>query len=382
MATKETIESLYNQYLNNNISEEELERFLQMLHTTKGELTISSLMDGTWHEMFETQKPSIIPLYKRTWYRVAVAASFLLVLSVVGYFIFNNSAPKKIAKIEQKQQHYNNDVAPGGNKAILTLANGTQIVLDSAANGALTQQGNTKIIKLGNGQLTYNSLNKKPGEVLFNTVSTPKGGQYQIILVDGSKVWLNAASSLRFPTSFTGKERKVELSGEGYFEVAKNAAMPFRVTVKDMQVEVLGTHFNVNAYNDESAIKTTLLEGSVKVKSDRIANSISRSALLNPGEQAEFTKEHIFKINSHPNLEEVVAWKEGNFEFNKTSITEIMLQISRWYDLKVDYEGSIPANRFSGKISRDVNLSQVMEMIQYTGIEMKIKNKKITIKGD
>lgn len=387
MATKETIESLYNRYLNNDISEEELESFLQLLHTPKGELTISSLMDGTWQEMFETQQPAVIPMYKRIWYKVAVAASILLLLSLGTYFIFNKSAPKQIAEVEKQQQIHKDDVAPGGNKAILTLANGSQIVLDSTTNGALTQQGNTKIIKLNDGQLIYNPLNHSStslgtGKILYNTISTPKGGQYQIVLADGSRVWLNAASSLRFPTAFTGKERKVELSGEGYFEVAKNAAMSFRVSVNDMQVEVLGTHFNVNAYSDESAIKTTLLEGSVKVKSERSANSVSRSALLKPGEQADFTKDHNFKINSHPNLEEVVAWKDGNFEFNNTPVTDIMRQISRWYNVEVDYDGPIPANQLTGKISRDVNLSQLMEMIQYTGIDMKIKNKKITIWRD
>ncbi len=379
MATKETIESIYNRYLNNDISEEELEIFLLMLHTPEEELTISSLMDGTWREMFETQEPPVIPMYKRTWYRVAAAASVLLLLSIGGYFIFNNLAPKQIADIEKQQQFNKNDVAPGGNKAILTLANGTQIVLDSAANGALTQQGNTKIIKLDNGQLAYNPLNQKPGEILYNTISTPKGGQYQIVLADGSKVWLNAASSLRFPASFSGKERKVQLTGEGYFEVAKNAAMPFRVSVNGIQVEVLGTHFDVNAYSDESTIKTTLLEGSVKIKNEMPANSGSPSILLAPGEQADFTKDHNFKINSHANLEEVIAWKDGNFEFNNTPVTDIMRQVSRWYDVEVDYRGGQPAHKLTGKISRNVNLSQLIGMLQYTGVNMKIENKKIII---
>jgi ferric-dicitrate binding protein FerR (iron transport regulator) len=318
---------------------------------------------------------------------VAAAASILLLLSVGAYLIFNNLAPKQIAEAAKQQQIREDDVAPGGNKAILTLANGTQIILDSAANGALTQQGNTKIIKLDNGQLAYDPLNHsstslRTVEVLYNTISTPKGGQYQIVLADGSKVWLNAASSLRFPTSFSGKERKVELTGEGYFEVAKNAAMPFRVSVNGMQVEALGTHFNVNAYSDESSIKTTLLEGAVKMKNDMPANSGSSSILLAPGEQADFTKDHNFKINSNPNLEEIIAWKDGNFEFNDTPITDIMRQISRWYDVEVDYKGEQPAHKLTGKISRNVNLSSLIDMLQYTGVNMKIENKKIIIWED
>jgi ferric-dicitrate binding protein FerR (iron transport regulator) len=391
VATKETIETLYNRYLNNNISKEELEDFLQMLHTPEGDLTVSSLMDGTWREMFETPQPAAVPMYKRTWIRVAAAVIIFIVLSVGGYFIFNDPQPKQIAETEKEQPYNNkNDIAPGGNKAVLTLANGTQIVLDSVANGALTQQGNTKIIKLDNGQLAYNplthsstSLHSSPSlrtdEVLYNTISTPKGGQYQIVLADGSKVWLNAASSLRFPASFSGKERRVELTGEGYFEVAKNANKPFRVSVKDMQVEVLGTHFNVNAYSDEGSIKTTLLEGSVKIKNEMPAKSGSSSILLARGEQADLTKDHNFKINFDANLEEVVAWKNGNFEFNDTPIADIMRQVSRWYDVQIDYRGPHPAHKLTGKISRNVNLSSLIDMLQYAGVNMKVENKKIII---
>lgn len=379
LSTKKKIETLYERYLNNDISEDELENFLQMLHTPGGELTVSSLMDGTWQEMFETGQLAVIPMYKRTWYRVVAAASILLTLSAGGYFILNKPAPRQIAETVKQQGIAKNDVAPGGNKAILTLSNGTQIVLDSVANGALAQQGNTKIIKLDNGQLAYDPLNQKPGEVLYNTISTPRGGQYQIVLSDGSRVWLNAASSLRFPASFTGKERKVELTGEGYFEVAKNTAMPFRVSVKGMQVEVLGTHFNVNAYDDEGSLATTLLEGSVKVENEKSENPGFNVITLKSGEQANLSGDGKLKINHYVNTEEVIAWKDGNFDFNNTPVTDIMRQISRWYDMDVEYKGAIPTNRLTGKISRKVNLSQLMDMIQYTGVNMEIKNKKITI---
>ncbi|CAL1519105.1 FecR domain-containing protein [Chitinophaga sp. MM2321] len=378
MATKETIQSLYSRYLKDDISKEELAHFLQILHTPEDELTISSLMDGTWQEMFEPQQAPVIPMYKSTWFRMAAAASILLLLSVGGYFILSNPASKRMAETGEQHQLHKNDAAPGGNKAILTLANGTQIVLDSAANGALTQQGNTKVIKLDNGQLAYNPSGQKPGEVLYNTISTPKGGQYQIVLADGSKVWLNAASSLRFPAAFSGKERAVQLTGEAYFEVAKNAAMPFHVNVNNIQVEVLGTHFNVNAYEDESSVATTLLEGAVRVKNELSANP-NNNVVLKPGEQAGLAKDGNLKINRAVNVAEVVAWKDGNFEFNNASVTDIMRQVSRWYDVELDYRGRKPARKLTGKISRNVNLSQLISMLEYTGVNMKIENKKIII---
>ena len=267
----------------------------------------------------------------------------------------------------------NHDVAPGGNRAVLTLANGSQIILDSAANGNLAQQGNTKIVKLDSGQLAYNSLNERSDDVLYNTISTPRGGQYQIVLADGSKVWLNAASSLKFPTAFTGKERKVELTGEGYFEVAKNARMPFRVAVTGMTVEVLGTHFNINAYIDESTIKTTLLEGSVKVaKSDR-------QLVIKPGQQAELTPNAEFIIHNSIDVDEVMAWKNGLFNFNKADIKEIMRQAARWYDVDVVYEGNISGEKYIGKVARNTNLSEMMKILELNGVKYRIDGRKITV---
>lgn len=375
MIKREAIESLYNRYLNNEISKEELQEFLQILQTPEGERTISSLMDGAWKEMFETQQADVIPLYRRVWYR-AMVASILILFTVWSYFVLNNPVSKQIA-----ENQYENDISPGDDRAVLTLANGAQIVLESVANGAVTQQGNTKVIKLDNGQLAYSSLNRTSSEVLYNTISTPKGGQYQIVLADGSKVWLNAASSLRFPASFSGKERKVELSGEGYFEVAENPSVPFIVSVNGMQVEVLGTHFNVNAYHDESSIVTTLLEGSVSVKKQVSTKPESNMVILKPGEQADLAKDGVLKINHAVNLTEVVAWKDGNFEFDNTPVTEIMRQVSRWYDVEIVYEGLLPTHQLTGQISRKVNLSQLIDMIQYTGIQIEIANKKIIIGG-
>jgi transmembrane sensor len=277
-------------------------------------------------------------------------------------------------KPENKKQ----DVSPGGNKAILTLSDGSTIVLDGAANGTLTQQGNSKIIKMTNGQLVYNSSSVKPAEVLYNTITTPKGGQYQLILADGSKVWLNAASSLRYPVTFTGKERKVELTGEAYFEVAKNAAMPFKINVEGRsEVEVLGTHFNINSYVDEGTINTTLLEGSVKVT----GFSNHNSKLIVPGEQAQLHQNGLISLNRNLNIEEVMAWKNGNFFFNKSDLQTVLRQLSRWYDVEIVYEGNVPKREFEGEMERGLNLSQVLKILEKNDVHFKIeKNKLIVMK--
>ena len=295
-----------------------------------------------------------------SWTRVAAAVIIVLLLSLGGYFYFNNRNEKQIAKTETQQQRFKNDIAPGGNKAVLTLANGTQIILDSAANGTLTQQGNAKVIKLDSGQLAYTSTSLSTSEVLYNTISTPRGGQYQIVLADGSKVWLNAASSLKYPTSFTGKERNVELTGEGYFEIAHNATMPFRVRVNDMNVEVFGTHFNINAYDDENIIRTTLLEGSVKVTK---GNS---TGLLKPGQQGQLNESGDIKISNDTDLDEVMAWKEGRFLFKRTDIQSIMRQLSRWYNIDIVYK-NVPATGFNAKIPRNTSVSNILKVLELTG---------------
>lgn len=302
---------------------------------------------------------------RHLWLRIAAAAVIIIALSVGGYFIFKDHSIKPIAKTET-QQPFKNDLAPGGNKAVLTLANGAQIILDSAGNGMLTQQGSTKIIKLDNGHLSYKSLNEKPAQVLYNTISTPRGGQYQVVLADGSKVWLNAASSLRFPTSFTGKERDVELTGEGYFEVAHNAAKPFKVSVNGVEVQVLGTHFNINGYNDEATIKTTLLEGSVKVGKG------SASKMIRPGEQAQI-ENHSNPLNPKIMVQAVdvdaaVAWKNGRFIFHGNDIQSVMRQLARWYDVNVNYQGNVTDEEFVGMINRSryENISEILDMLEKT----------------
>lgn len=312
-----------------------------------------------------------MPAKKKTAWQYIAAAAVIIAVSTAGYFFFNGkqqtTAPVA-ASLEMKH-----DALPGGNKATLTLADGSVIVLDTTANGNLAQQGNTKVIKLDSGMLAYNAGNANTTEVLYNTITTPRGGQYQIQLPDGTKVWLNAASSLHFPTVFTGNERDVTLTGEGYFEVAHNAAKPFHVITGSTQVEVLGTHFNIMAYPDEAVIKTTLLEGSVKV------SSASNTTLLKPGQQANVNKSGTIRLIPNADTEEAIGWKDGLFKLNQTDIPEIMRQVARWYDVEIIYEGAVPGGSISGDISRNMNLSKVLKVLELSGVHCRITDKKIYV---
>ena len=334
----------------------------------------------------ENQSP-VVEMPVRRKRRIWAAASIIAVmLAAGGYYLLLNKAPDEVVTTTQKETLLNNDATPGGNRAVLTLADGSQIILDSAANGTLSEQGNIKVLKLNNGRLSYNKTANPSSEVLYNKVSTPRGGQYNIILSDGTAVWLNAVSSIRYPAAFTGNERKVEITGEAYFEVApltpkgESKKMPFIVQIvtpsgESGKVEVLGTHFNINAYGDEPVVKTTLLEGSVKVTKD-IA-----SAILRPGEQVSISQSSGI---SHPipvQTDEVIAWKNGLFHFNNTSLNELLRQLVRWYDVEVEFQGQPVEQRFGGEITRDNNLSDVLQILNYSRIKFSIEGKKIIVRS-
>jgi transmembrane sensor len=299
-------------------------------------------------------------------YRIAAAASILLFLSIGGYFLFHKQ------QTQQTAQNQSQDIAPGGNKAYLTLANGKKISLTDAANGALAKQAGVQISKRAGGQLVYQATASTEGTgTEYNTAETPKGGQYEVNLADGTRVWLNAASSLKYPTQFKGKDRTVELTGEAYFEVAHNQSKPFRVKSNGQTVEVLGTHFDINAYADEAATKTTLLEGSVRVAS-------STTEILKPGQQAILQDDHL--TVSPANTEEAVAWKNGYFRFNDEKIESIMRQLSRWYDIEVQYSGQPSGIGFYAKSSRFKNISEVLHMLEQTkGVHFKIEGRRVTV---
>ncbi|MBB5441077.1 archaellum component FlaF (FlaF/FlaG flagellin family) [Pedobacter sp. AK017] len=287
------------------------------------------------------------------WRRIAAAASVVLCLSVGGYYLLKDKTenPEVIAA---KQQ----DFTPGSNKAILTLSNGKQILLDEAGKGKLAAEGNSVINKIGNGRVVYNddrSLNDNAANVL-NTMATPRGGQYQLTLADGTDVWLNAASSITYPATFTGKDREVEITGEVYFQVAHNADKPFRVKSNGQTVEVLGTHFNINAYDNEAAIKTTLVEGSVAVTAN------NQKKFLKPGQQAMLSSNTL--TTKSVDINEELAWKQGYFDFTDADIKSIMRQLSRWYDVDVEFVGPVTTETFTGRISRGRNISQVLKIVE------------------
>jgi len=311
-----------------------------------------------------------IPAFRR-WSAVAV----LLLGGVTALWLLLRPAPEKPVVMNRSSLH--NDRAPGGNFAKLTLSDGSTIVLDSAQNGHLTQQGNTTVTKLNNGRLAYKALDEKPVAPLSNTLSTPRGGQYRLVLPDGSEAWLNAASSITYPTAFTGKERKVTITGEVYFEITPNASMPFKVSIHapigEQQVEVLGTHFDVKAYEDEKTVTTTLLEGSVRLAIKGVAT------LLQPGQQGQLRSDGLIHLNPHADMEEAIAWKNGLFHFEQADIRDVMRQIARWYDVDIIFEGKIPEERFDGEIPRNSNLTEVLKILQFSNVHFTVEDRKVTV---
>lgn len=315
-------------------------------------------------------------LFKDQRLRAAAAVFALVGLAVVLYLLAGTG--RRGLPVTSPTAPVADDASPGGNKALLVLASGVKIVLDSLQNGPLDTVGNARVIKINSGKIAFRSREAHPSTrsaaLSYNTLSTPRGGIYQITLPDGSDVWLNASSSLRFPTEFLGKERTVYLSGEAYFEVSPNKAQPFRVMAGGMEIRDVGTHFNVMAYHDEPDILTTLVEGAVKVKKDH------RSVLLSPGQQSILAREGDGTIRvQKADTGETTAWKNGYFSFHSTSIYEIMRQISRWYDVDVNFRDSVPVY-LNGNIDRSVNASQVLKMLELTGeLRFSIRGKSVTV---
>ncbi len=312
---------------------------------------------------------------------VAAACIGVLLLAGEGLYLFR----RQPEKIQVAAQLLPNDVAPGGDKAVLTLADGSKIVLDSAHKGMLTRQGSTAIVKLAGGQLAYKtaSSQKDTQEPLaYNTITTPRGGQFRVTLPDGTSVWLNAATSLRYPTRFAGAERRVSLTGEAYFEVAGNAGQPFiidmpdhRITQDTLHIQVLGTNFNVNGYEDEATVKTTLIEGAVKIIQGRNAHQLS------PGQQAQTANTGTGKIIPDADTEEALAWKNGLFQYNSTGLKAIMRQMARWYDVQIIYEGDMKDETFSGSMPRMEKVSQLLHMLAMTNtVHFRIEGRDIYVK--
>ena len=311
------------------------------------------------------------------------AAAAVLLGGVAAWYLLTAKNTKPL----QQTVALKHDRPPGGNAALLTLSDGSTIALDSARNGVVAQQGNTSIAKLGNGQLVYQAAaNHEPGATsrtsqaasgpAHNTLTTPRGGQYRLILPDGTAVWLNAASSITYPTAFRDVERSVKITGEAYFEVQKDKTRPFRVIFQSGAdsgvVEVLGTHFNINAYTDEEVVKTTLLEGSVRVLS-------KTSTLLKPGQQAQLDDKGRTIVMPDADVEDVMAWKNGRFHFEDADIRTVMRQIARWYDVEVVFEGRVTTEKFEGDIPRNSQLKDVFKILELSKVHFKIEDKKVTV---
>jgi ferric-dicitrate binding protein FerR (iron transport regulator) len=378
---------LFRQYIAKQISPEEREELFELMAMEEHEAQAQELFKEAWDVFQPSQSPfskaesdilldkiletghqpttTIRQLYPWKW----VAAAAVILIGITAYFLVNHQQ-EKLSPIAQNNTH---DVAPGGNKAMLLLADGSTITLDSAQNGVLAQQGGTKINKLDNGELAYEQENHQAAQLIYNRLITPRGGQYRLNLPDGSKVWLNAASSIRYPAAFGSRERMVEVTGEAYFEVAQIPAAPFIVKVNKVEIQVLGTHFNIMAYDNEPAIKTTLLEGAVKVVS---GNEV---ASLKPGEEARLDNQGKLTVQQPANREEAIAWKNGMFSFRSADIKTLMRQVERWYDVEVVYEGNV-TRRFNGTVPRNVNVTELLKILELTGgVHFKVEDKKIIV---
>jgi len=311
--------------------------------------------------------------FDKPWLYTA-AATIILVCAVSLYFNVNFKS-QEVTHVAK----YQDDVDAGRNSAILTLANGDKIILNDAENKVLAEQRGMVIRKEKNGMLVFDMKEDQVenGQNLYNTITTPKGGQYQVKLQDGSLVWLNSGSSLQFPISFNNRGRNVKLSGEAYFEVAKDKKRPFKVNVNGTsEVEVLGTHFNISAYQDEPKVSTTLLEGSVKVHRGKL------NQIISPGQQAQICQaKQGIAVNNNVDIEEITAWKNGYFIFNDESLESIMKKVSRWYNVEVVYEDDIEGLKFGGWVSRSKKLSTILSMIESTGkIHFDIEGRRVTVK--
>ncbi|WP_295121109.1 FecR domain-containing protein [uncultured Chitinophaga sp.] len=382
------LEHLYQAYMEGKLSLGEKRELWELLTDPANEAEVKALMDARFDmelpdvlqsdaaagAMFSeiTAQPREVVLRpirgNRRWWAAAAA---VLALGTGIWFL---ARPVKHTGVAIVTQGTLNDALPGKEGAVLTLANGQQVVLDSLGNAEVATQNGAKIV-IRNGQLVYNPAENAGGELQYNKITTPKGRQYSVVLPDGSRAWLNAASSLRYPVVFNGTERRVEVTGEVYFEVAQHANKPFFVQVQEgPEIRVLGTDFNINAYSDEHAIQTTLLKGSIHV----VAGN-GTPVVLKPGQQASMARNAENVQLKEADQEQVMAWKNGNFYFDRADIRSIMRQLSRWYDVEVVYE-SVPEKKFSGTIPRNVNVSQVFSILESTNnVHFKIEGNKVTV---
>lgn len=374
--SKKDATDLLNRYRNGQVSEEEK----TLVESWYAEYTQNAATPEIDDQELENNREEILRRIlsevsdqrKINYRRLISIAAFAILIIYAGVFFIKQRKPHQDQPALAAKKD-NSNLLPGGNRAMLILSNGNTINLNDTKNGALANEKGVLIHKNANGRITYDRAGRNASHEanVFNTVVTPKGGQYQLVLGDGTKVWLNAASTLKYPVTFSGPKREIELSGEAYFEVAHDQHKPFRVISNGQTVEVLGTHFNVNAYPDEKITRTTLLEGSVKVLAGEMSSKIK------PGEQVQFKDGHLAVTPA--DIEEAIAWKKGFFYFKDADIQTVMRQLSRWYDVSVKYEGQVPTREFSGQMNKNITASQLMHILSIEQIHYRIEGRTIII---
>lgn len=390
MHLPEDIAVLIEKYLNGAISAEErlqLDQWYSSLADGEAALSVGSEDEQEINERLQRRIFNTITrygnhtrrLFFRGWQLPVIAASVILILVSISVYYYIHSAKLTDAALAQKRSvPAATGIVPGGNRALLTLADGSTIVLDSASNGMLSRQGNIKVLKLDNGLLSYTGQGVKKDanhETVFNTISTPRGGQYQVTLSDGTKVWLNAASSISFPVAFTAAGRSVSVTGEAYFEVVHDSHRPFKVQINNNEIEVLGTHFNVNAYEDEVTVKTTLLEGKIR----QTTKSGAFQKILLPGQQSDIRKNGEMSVSTNADTEEAVAWMHGNFQFRSADLHAVLRQVSRWYDVDIEYKDNVDLH-FTGQLPRSENASALFENLALTGeVHFRIEGRRVIV---
>lgn len=388
IAADESHRAMFDRFTNNELLHQDLVAYGESEQRIK---------EQVYAQLPEVQDAlTVVPVVtKRRWMRYApvrlrsgLVAAAVIGIAIVGFWYWRSEKTSKSNEGTPTQTQVATVIPAGGNKATLTLADGTVIDLDKQADGTIAEQGKTTVRKKENGQLEYKSgVGNRESTVAYNMLSTPRGGQYQLLLPDGSKVWLNAASSIRYPTAFAGNERRVEVSGELYFEITKNIEKPFKVTIipsdgsgRGGEVEVLGTHFNINAYGDEEAIVTTLLEGKIKISTVELVSKQSGGTnvgnhkpettnhkLLLPGEEAQISKDASIVVRKNVDTEASVAWMKGFFDFHNAGIKSVMKQVSRWYNVDVQYAGAVPAQTFEGNLDRNIPLNELLALLNQMG---------------
>jgi len=382
MDPEKRYQELASKWLNNTISQDEKKEFAAWYNANQeNEVLIPEFLADNEEEHKQRilnkisqavsfndkqARRRVVPLW---W----AAAAALFAVLLVGIYLSG-----QVGWDERAEVSLTHDVAPGGDKATLTLANGKTIFLDQAEEGEIANEHGVIISKNEEGQLLYilqeaTANNKNASQ--YNIIKTPRGGQYQIVLPDGSRVWLNAASSLEFPVVFANNERRVKLTGEGYFEIVKHTSKSFIVETSEQEITVLGTHFNINAYEEEQLTKTTLIEGSVSIKH----REGDQPTVLKPGQQAQTAYSNKCINLYNVDVSEISAWKNGYFHFKDTDIYSIMRQFSRWYDIEVVYETAQPKDVYVGKIPRTALLSEALQVLETVGIKFKIEGKKLFV---